>query len=211
MFLRICVSLEINSPLTRMLAENLLWFSLISGSILHRQIGIFARSGVILLNSNATSLDAIDYRILRELVNDGRVADVQLGERVNLSSTAVARRRRILEENGIITGYNANINMTSLGFTGVVVVAIELSSQAEHVLVEFEREVVRCPSISYCGFVSGDTDFMIMIHVNSFNDYDRIYRRELSNLPHVAKIRSSFVLREVARRATPPVIFDSQK
>ncbi len=164
-----------------------------------------------MLNSNTVTLDATDYRILRELLRDGRVADVQLGERINLSSTAVARRRKIMEENGIIAGYNANINMSSLGFNGVVMVAIELSSQAEHVLVEFEREVVKCPSISYCGFVSGDTDFMIMIHVNSFNDYDRIYRRELSNLPHVAKIRSSFVLREVARRLTPPVVFDAQK
>ena len=159
-------------------------------------------------NSNSPALDATDYRILRELCSDGRAADVLLAERVNLSSTAVARRRKIMEENGVIAGYNANVNMFSLGFTGVVMVAIELSSQAEHVLVEFEREVVKCPSISYCGFVSGDTDFFIMIHVNSFDDYDRIYRKELSSLPHVAKIRSSFVLREVARRMTPPVVFE---
>jgi Lrp/AsnC family transcriptional regulator, leucine-responsive regulatory protein len=168
-------------------------------------------SEVFLANSNTATLDATDYRILKELCVDGRVADVMLGERVNLSSTAVARRRKILEESGVISGYNANVNMLSLGFTGVVMVAIELSSQAEHVLVEFEREVVKCPSISYCGFVSGDTDFIIMIHVNSFNDYDRIYRKELSSLPHVARIRSSFVMREVARRMTPPVVFDYRK
>ncbi|MCP5411388.1 MAG: Lrp/AsnC family transcriptional regulator [Alphaproteobacteria bacterium] len=162
-------------------------------------------------NSNTSSLDATDYRILRELVRDGRAADVLLGERINLSSTAVARRRKIMEESGIIAGYSASVNMSSLGFNGVVMVAIELNSQAEHILMEFERQVVKCPSISYCGFVSGDTDFMIMIHVDSFNDYDRIYRRELANLPHVAKIRSSFVLREVARRLTPPVVFDGVK
>lgn len=162
-------------------------------------------------NSNAFVPDATDYRILRELCGDGRAADVLLAERINLSSTAVARRRKIMEENGIIRGYNANINMTSLGFSGVVMVSIELNSQAEHVLIEFEREVVKCPSISYCGFVSGDTDFMIIIHVNSFNDYDQIYRRELANLPHVAKIRSSFVMREVARRIIPPVVFDGRR
>jgi Lrp/AsnC family transcriptional regulator, leucine-responsive regulatory protein len=89
-------------------------------------------------------------------------------------------------------------------------VAIELSSQAEKALNEFEREVVKCPSISYCGFISGDTDFLIMLHVESFEDYDRVYRRELSTLPHVAKIRSSFVLREVARRGTPSVVFSEK-
>ena len=46
-----------------------------------------------------------------------------------------------------------------------------------------------------------------MLNVASFEDYDRVYRRELSILPHVAKIRSSFVMREVARRGTPPIVF----
>jgi DNA-binding Lrp family transcriptional regulator len=178
------------------------------GQRFDHQVCFLSTSEAFLANSLSTTLDATDYRILRELCSDGRAADVLLAERVNLSSTAVARRRKIMEESGVISGYNANINMFSLGFTGVAMVSIELSSQAEHVLVEFEREVVKCPSISYCGFVSGDTDFFIMIHVNSFDDYDRIYRRELSSLPHVAKIRSSFVLREVARRVTPPVVFE---
>ena len=96
--------------------------------------------------SQAVTLDATDFRILRELSADGRAADVQLGQRVNLSSTAVARRRKILEECGVIAGYSASINMLSLGFTGVVMVSIELASQAEPVLVEFEREVMKCPS-----------------------------------------------------------------
>lgn len=183
----------------------------IFGQRFSRQVCFSFVPEVFLVDSSTATLDATDYRILRELCVDGRVADVMLGERVNLSSTAVARRRKILEEAGVISGYNATINMPSLGFTGVVMVAIELSSQAEHVLVEFEREVVKCPSISYCGFVSGDTDFFIMIHVNSFNDYDRIYRKELSSLPHVARIRSSFVMREVARRVTPPVVFEHRK
>lgn len=158
-------------------------------------------------HTDTTILDATDYRILRELSHDGRATDVLLGERINLSSTAVARRRKILEERKIITGYNANLNMVTLGLAGVVMVTIEVTSQAEHVLAEFEREVAKCRSISYCGFVSGDTDFLIMLHVNSFADYDRIYRQELSKLPHVARIRSSVVLREIVRRTTPPIVF----
>lgn len=153
-------------------------------------------------------LDAIDYRILKALSEDGRASDVALGEAIALSSTAVARRRRILEDKGIIAAYNASLNLSALGYGGVVVVSIELSSQAEAVLNEFEREVVKCPSMSYCGFVSGDIDFIIIIHVDSFNDYDKVYRKELSILPHIARIRSSFVMREVTRRANPPAIFE---
>lgn len=157
-------------------------------------------------DSGKLTLDDADYRILRVLSEDGRASDVVIGERVHLSSSSVARRRKVMEESGVIAGYDARLDMAKLGFSGVVVVSIELASQAEHVLQEFEQEVVRCPSISYCGFVSGDTDFLILIHVSSFNDYDTIYRQELSILPHVSRIRSSFVLRQVARRVNPPAI-----
>jgi Lrp/AsnC family transcriptional regulator, leucine-responsive regulatory protein len=157
-------------------------------------------------DSGKLMLDDADYRILRALSEDGRASDVVIGERVHLSSSSVARRRKVMEESGVIAGYDARLDMAKLGFSGVVVVSIELASQAEHVLQEFEQEVVKCPSISYCGFVSGDTDFLILIHVSSFNDYDTIYRQELSILPHISRIRSSFVLRQVARRVNPPAI-----
>lgn len=163
------------------------------------------------MNSASLSLDMVDYRILKVLSENGRASDVAIGERINLSSTAVARRRRIMEEAGIIAGYGAKLNMGALGYSGVVMVSIELTSQAENILNEFEEEVMKCPFISYCGFVSGDTDFIIMIHVDSFDEYDKIYRSNLSILPHVAKIRSSFVMRQVARRTNIPAIFEQVK
>jgi len=156
--------------------------------------------------SGLESIDTIDFRIMRELIADGRATDVHLGERVHLSSTAVARRRKILEERGAISGYTATLNANVLGHGTVVIVALELSSQAEQALNEFETAVVRCPSISFCSFVSGDTDFLMIVHVRSLQDYDRVYRKELSTLPHVARIRSSFVIRQVAQRTIAPII-----
>ncbi|WP_292628716.1 MULTISPECIES: Lrp/AsnC family transcriptional regulator [unclassified Novosphingobium] len=163
------------------------------------------------MNSPNFETDDVDFRILKLLVSDGRSTDVALGEQLGLSSTAVARRRRIMEEAGVITGYRAQLSMEALGFSGVVLVMIELRSQAEQHLNEFEREVIKCPSMSYCGFISGDTDFMLIVHVSSLDEYDNIYRKELSNLPHVAKIRSSFVLREVAQRSSIPAIFERSR
>lgn len=145
------------------------------------------------------------------LSEDGRASDVALGEQINLSSTAVARRRRILEERGIITAYNASLNLQALGYGGVVIVSIELQSQSEAALVAFEKAVIECASMSYCGFISGDVDFIAIFHVNTFNDYDRIYRAEIATLPHVARIRSSFIMRQVSRRPNPAVVFDPSR
>ncbi|MFA6117432.1 MAG: hypothetical protein WC729_25770 [Sphingomonas sp.] len=46
----------------------------------------------------------------------------------------------------------------------------------------------------------------MIVHVKSFEDYDRAYRSELSILPYAAKIHSSFLMCEVAVRAVPPVL-----
>jgi len=155
-------------------------------------------------------IDQMDYRLLRELTRDGRASDVALSERVHLSSTAVGRRRKLLEDRGMVQGYSADLSLSRLGFGTTVIVAIELSSQAEHVLNEFEQAVSQCPSMSFCSFVSGDTDFIMMVHVKSFEHYDSVYRKELSTLPHVAKIRSSFVMRKVFDRKVPAAVLAVQ-
>lgn len=151
-------------------------------------------------------LDDTDLRLMRALVTDGRASDVWLGEKVHLSSTAVARRRKILEEAGYISHYSANVNERALGYGTLVVVSIELVSQAENVLQDFERAVLQSPSMRFCAFITGDTDFLMILNVQSLEDYDTIYRKELSVLPHVSRIRSSFVLREVASRQIAPAI-----
>ncbi|MXV64048.1 AsnC family transcriptional regulator [Natronorubrum sp. JWXQ-INN-674] len=47
-------------------------------------------------------LDEIDYKIYRILNEDGRISDTDLGERVDLSRTAVRRRRKKLQEENMI-------------------------------------------------------------------------------------------------------------
>ncbi len=163
--------------------------------------------GLQYVKESGVDLEWTDYRILYELALDGRISDVALGEKVHLSSTAVARRRKLLEEKGIIRGYRADLDLRYLDLAMTVIVTIELTSQAEHILNEFEKAAVECPSLTYCSFISGETDFLMMLNVRSFDDYDRVYRKELSILPHVARIRSSFVMRSVLGYRFPPALF----
>lgn len=154
------------------------------------------------------AIDRTDLRVLQGLIQNGRSADVSLGERVNLSSTAVARRRKILEDAGIISGYTAIIDQKKLGYSISALVLIELSSQEESALMEFEQAVLSCPSMSFCSFISGENDFMMLINVRSFDQYDTVYRTELSKLPYVAKIRTSFLMHEVSGWRVAPAILD---
>lgn len=56
-------------------------------------------------------MDKIDKKLLRLLQENARYSLKQLSEKVYLSSPAVAARIEKLEEEGIITGYHADISL----------------------------------------------------------------------------------------------------
>ena len=148
-------------------------------------------------------LDTLDKAILAVLVEDGRRSQVELAERVPLSPTAIARRIRALEEAGVIEGYQAKISRKALGLTMTVIVQISLKSQNEELLAAFEKAASAAPSVVSCHLMSGDDDYLITVLARDLSDYERIHKEELSRLPGVVRLKSSFVLREIASRALP--------
>jgi Lrp/AsnC family transcriptional regulator, leucine-responsive regulatory protein len=152
-------------------------------------------------------MDKIDTEILSELTTNARVSQVELSERVGLSSTAIARRQRALEEDGYIQGYQAVLDLSRFGLSTTILVRITLESQSEEALTAFEAGVVHCPSVVRCFFMSGSDDYLVIVLARDIEDFERIHRTDLSRLPRVARIQSSFAMREVVNRAVPPVIF----
>lgn len=148
-------------------------------------------------------IDRADRRLLLELSLHGRAANVELAQAVHLSASAVARRQRGLEEAGVIRGYSADIDPAAFGFTTTVVVQVTLKGQSEADLSEFEAAVQRCDSVLRCFLMSGSDDYLLILLVRDLVDFERVHKTQLSRLPHVARIQSSFALRDVVRRALP--------
>ncbi|MBN9043463.1 MAG: AsnC family transcriptional regulator [Rhizobiales bacterium 62-47] len=150
------------------------------------------------------NIDAIDRKILRELVEDARISQVILAERVGLSPTACARRLQQLEKSGIIRGYSATVDATELGFMMTVLVHITLDRQNEEALAAFEKEITRCPDVVSCYLMSGNDDYLVHVQARDMEDYERIHKQHLSRMPGVARLHSSFAMRHVVKRNISP-------
>jgi len=137
-------------------------------------------------------LDHIDTTILSELTTNARASQVDLADRVGLSSTAIARRQKALEEEGFIRGYQAVLDLARFGLSTTVLVRVTLESQNEDALKSFEAAVINCPSVVRCFLMSGSDDYIVIVMARDIEDFERIHRTELSRLPRVARIRSSF-------------------
>ncbi|HUU24642.1 MAG TPA: Lrp/AsnC family transcriptional regulator [Methyloceanibacter sp.] len=148
-------------------------------------------------------LDALDRAILGALLEDGRQSQVDLAERIPLSATAIARRIRSLEDRQVIEGYQARLSRQALGLGMTVVVQISLKSQNEELLKAFEEAITLAPSVVSCHLMSGEDDYFVTVLARDLADFERIHKEELSRLPGVARLKSSFALREVASRLLP--------
>ena len=76
---------------------------------------------------NPKTLDRTDRRILECLQKDGRISNVQLARKVNLTPTPCIERVKRLERQGFIRGYTAILNPELVDASLLVFVEIDLS------------------------------------------------------------------------------------
>jgi len=150
-------------------------------------------------------LDRHDKLILNALQKDGRISNVQLAGQVSLSESACLRRVRALEESGMIRRYAALVSQNEAGLPGNVFVQIGLQREVESDLAAFEEAVRVIPEVMECYLMSGEFDYLIRVVVSDMADFERIHKTELTRLPGVARVNSSFAIRTVQRKTELPL------
>jgi DNA-binding Lrp family transcriptional regulator len=140
-------------------------------------------------------LDRIDRRILRNLLTDGRMTNVELARRVGISAPPCLRRVRALEEAGMIRGYHADLAPEALGYAVTVFAQVGLSSQAEGDLRAFEHLVAAWPEVREAYMLAGETDFLLKIVAPDWDSYQRFLSTKLTSAPNVSHVKSALMLR----------------
>jgi len=150
------------------------------------------------------SIDSIDRTILTVLQHNGRLSNVQLANQVGLSESACLRRVRALEESGVIARYAMLVNQAAIGKPGNVFVRVSLEGQQKEKLSGFEEAIRDVPEVMECYLMSGDVDYQLRIIVRNAADYERLHN-EITSLPGVMRIHSSFALRTVLKKTEIPI------
>jgi DNA-binding Lrp family transcriptional regulator len=151
------------------------------------------------------AIDQQDRAILRELMRDGRLTNVELAERVNLSASACLRRVRAMEEAGLIAGYVMLLNTKLANIAGVAFVSVTLRDQGRATLDRFETAAQRHPEIAECYLIAGSADYLLRVAYRDAADFERIHTKVLTQLPGVLRVQSTLTLRTVKHTTALPV------
>ena len=134
-------------------------------------------------------LDRTDRLILKHLQEDGRISNVALARKVNLSATPCLERVRRLERRGYIKGYTAILIRTS-----------------PDAFREFRREALKLRELLECHLVSGNFDYLLKARVKDMKEYRSLLGEKILALPGVSDSRSYVVMEEVKETTVLPVL-----
>lgn len=142
-------------------------------------------------------LDAIDWKILRELQDNGRMTNVELSRRVGISAPPCLRRVKRLEEAGVIRGYRAILNSPVLGMDVVAFCQIGLHHQSEAELKSFAEKTRSWPIVRRAWMVSGDSDFLLHCVASDLATFQAFVIEKLASTPNVDTVRTALTIRQI--------------
>lgn len=150
-------------------------------------------------------MDRIDRRILTILQADGRIANVELAEKVGLSPASVGERLKRLQREEFIEGYGARLNPHRLGLGLLVFVEVLLDKTTPDVFEKFAKAVRLAPEVLECHMVAGGFDYLVKTRVADMTAFRRFLGEVLLALPGVRETRTYAVMEEVKRDGPLPV------
>ena len=139
-------------------------------------------------------LDKINNRLLRELVKDGRVSNIELADRVGLSPSACLRRVQELERSGVIRGYRAALDRAALGIGFTAYIAVGLSDHSKASQEAFERSIREAPDVRECHNITGVFEYLLRVEVSDLAAYKVFHADVLGSLPQVNAITTYVVM-----------------
>lgn len=105
-------------------------------------------------------MDNIDKQLISMLQKNARTPLKVLAEKVFLSSPAVSARIKQLENDGVITGYRAELDHAKLGcfITAFINIAMDGARKAE-----FYEFAEKSPNVIECNFITGDYSMLLKV------------------------------------------------
>ncbi len=145
-------------------------------------------------------LDDTGWQLLRALQQNARLSYSELGQRVGLSSPAVAERIRRMEDAGIISGYHVELNRSKLGYP--ITAIIRMSTSPGDQCTRFATFVQEIPEVLECYRVTGSDSLILKVMASSVEHLESLIDR----LSAHGQLTTSMVLSApVTKRVVKPV------
>jgi Lrp/AsnC family leucine-responsive transcriptional regulator len=142
-------------------------------------------------------LDAFDRKILINIQRNARMTVAELSDLVGLSPSACHRRLAALREGGVIQAEIAVIDPKAVGRRITMIVTVTLEREHSDVITEFKRACRETIEVMQCYYVTGQSDFVMILTAKSMEAYDAFVERFLFSNRNVRRFETMVVMDRV--------------
>lgn len=160
------------------------------------------------MSTSADKLDAIDYKILKLLQEDGRMTNLELSNQIGLSPAPTLERVKKLEKQKFIDGYHARLNKTKLKLGVSVFIEVSLARQVENVINKFKDRIMGIPEIMECYQITGNADYLLKVLVQDIPAFEKLIADQFSKMEEVRHVETMLIISEMKQSRTLPLKYD---
>ncbi|ASP35706.1 Lrp/AsnC family transcriptional regulator [Labrenzia sp. VG12] len=143
------------------------------------------------------SLDDVDKRLLTLLQKNNRLTADELGDKVGTSRSSVQRRVKRFREEGIIEADISVLSPKAVGRSMTFIVEVELERERTDLLDDFRRSMLALEDVQQCYYVTGHTDFILVVTAVDMTAYEEFSRRVFTENANIRRFHSNVVVSRV--------------
>ncbi|KIQ00630.1 ArsR family transcriptional regulator [Agrobacterium tumefaciens] len=150
-------------------------------------------------------LDRFDARLLSLLQNNNRQSSEELGAIVGLSATAVQRRLKRLREKGVIEADVSIVTPKAVGRPIAMLVLVSLERERVDIVDRFKQSIRQTPEVMNGYYVTGDSDFVLIVTAESMEDYEAFTRKFFYENPDIKGFKTMVIMDRVKTGFSVPI------
>jgi len=159
-------------------------------------------------NSQTSKIDSFDAKILEIIQSSNKITSDQIAEQVCLSPAAVQRRIKKMREQNIIEAEIAVVNAKAVDRNVTAIVQVSMEREQLHLLDEFKKTVKNHPAVQQCYYVTGSSDFILVVTARDMEDYETFTREIFFDNSNVRSFQTSVVMDNIKVGLSIPVIVE---
>jgi len=156
-------------------------------------------------------MDTFDAKLLNIIQRNNRLTTEQLSDVVGLSPTACQRRLKKFRENGTIASDIAVIAPAAVGRRMTMIVQVSLEREQPEHLDQFKKSMLETPEVMQCYYVTGSSDFILILTAKDMQDYEHFTRRFFFDNPNIRSFNTSVVMDHVKVGLSIPIYADEEE
>ncbi|OMH27170.1 ArsR family transcriptional regulator [Motiliproteus sp. MSK22-1] len=155
--------------------------------------------------THPASIDSFDRKILEIVQHSNRTTSEQIAEQVGLSPAAVQRRLKRMREQHIIQADISVVSPRKIGRSMTFVVQVSLERERADLMDAFKKEMKKNKAVQQCYYVTGSSDFILIVTAVDMEGYDRFTRESFFDNTNIRSFQTNVVMDAVKVGLSVPV------